>query len=82
MRIDILTLFPEMFSALSTSIIGKAVEKGYIKINITDIRPFSLDKHKKCDDYLSNCYSFHIILLLQNRELVTTLYFTIIPRFR
>lgn len=51
MRIDILTLFPEMFSALSTSIIGKAVEKGYIKINITDIRPFSLDKHKKCDDY-------------------------------
>lgn len=51
MRIDVLTLFPEMFAPLSESIIGKAREKGLIEINVTDIRKFSADKHKKCDDY-------------------------------
>ena len=51
MKIDILTLFPEMFAPLTTSIIGKAVENGLIQINVTDIREFSKDKHKKCDDY-------------------------------
>lgn len=51
MRIDILTLFPEMFTALKSSIIGKAVDGGLLDIRITDIRPFSKDKHKKCDDY-------------------------------
>ena len=51
MRIDVLTLFPEMFAPLSESIIGKAREKGLIEINVTDIREFSADKHKKCDDY-------------------------------
>ena len=51
MRIDILTLFPEMFEALNSSIIGKAKESGLLDIRITDIRPFSNDKHKKCDDY-------------------------------
>ena len=51
MRIDILTLFPEMFTALNSSIIGKAVEGGLLDIRITDIRTFSKDKHMKCDDY-------------------------------
>ena len=51
MKIDILTLFPESFSALKESIIGRAVESGILKIKITDIRDFSKDKHKKCDDY-------------------------------
>lgn len=50
MRIDILTLFPEMFSALQTSILGRAQQSGKIEINIIDIRDFTLDKHKKCDD--------------------------------
>jgi len=50
MIFDILTLFPEMFEPLSKSIIGKAVEKGIIDINIIDIREFSMDKHKKVDD--------------------------------
>ncbi len=50
MKIDILTLFPEMFGALSESIIGRARDKGLIEINIIDIRNFSKDKHKKCDD--------------------------------
>ncbi|MBQ7578954.1 MAG: tRNA (guanosine(37)-N1)-methyltransferase TrmD, partial [Clostridia bacterium] len=51
MRIDILTLFPEMFAPLKTSLLGKAQDKNALKINIIDIRNFSLDKHKKCDDY-------------------------------
>lgn len=51
MKIDILTLFPEMFAPLKTSLIGKAVEKQSVEINVIDIREFSLDPHKKCDDY-------------------------------
>lgn len=51
MKISILTLFPEMFAPLKTSILGKASEKGLIDINIINIRDFSKDKHKKCDDY-------------------------------
>ena len=50
MRIDILTLFPEMFAPLKTSIIGKATENGALDIRITDIRTYSKDKHHKCDD--------------------------------
>ena len=50
MKIDILTLFPEMFGALNQSIIGRACEKQIIDINIVDIRDFSKDKHKKVDD--------------------------------
>lgn len=51
MRIDILTLFPQMFSSLNESILKRAQEKDLISINVIDIRDFSLDTHKKCDDY-------------------------------
>lgn len=50
MKINILTLFPEMFEPLRTSIIGRACEKGLIELNIINIRDFSKDKHKKVDD--------------------------------
>ena len=50
MRIDILTLFPEMFAPLSMSILGRAQKNGKIEIVVTDIRNYTLDKHKKCDD--------------------------------
>lgn len=50
MKIDILTLFPEMFSSLNQSIIGKAIENNLIEINLINIRDFSKDKHKKVDD--------------------------------
>jgi tRNA (guanine37-N1)-methyltransferase len=51
MKIDVLTIFPEMFRGpFSESLIGKAVKKEVLKINITDIRSFSKDKHKKVDD--------------------------------
>lgn len=51
MRIDILTLFPDAFSYLNSSIIKRAKEQSLLEINIIDIREFSKDKHKKCDDY-------------------------------
>ena len=50
MKINILTLFPEMFKPLEESIIGRAIEKGIIELNIVNIRDFSKDKHKKVDD--------------------------------
>ena len=50
MKFDVLTLFPEMFSALDESIIGRGKEKGLIDINLINIRDFSKDKHKKVDD--------------------------------
>ena len=50
MKISILTLFPEMFEPLKTSIIGRACEKELIQIKIINIRDFSKDKHKKVDD--------------------------------
>ncbi len=50
MKIDVLTLFPESFAPLKTSIIGRAVESGKLEINLVNIRNFSKDKHKKCDD--------------------------------
>jgi tRNA (guanine37-N1)-methyltransferase len=52
MKIDILTLFPEMFASLKESILGRALEKGLFEINLINIRDFSLDKHKKVDDYV------------------------------
>lgn len=51
MRIDILTLFPEMCEAtLAESIIKRARENGFIEINCKNIRDFSEDKHKRVDD--------------------------------
>ncbi len=50
MKFDVLTLFPEMFTPLKESIIGRAMKNGHIDINITNIRDFSKDKHKKVDD--------------------------------
>lgn len=51
MKINIMTLFPEMCeSVLSESIIGRAREKGYVEINCINIRDYTLDKHRRVDD--------------------------------
>jgi len=51
MRIDILTLFPNMFNGfLNESIIKRAQEKGLVEINIINFRDYSLDPHHKVDD--------------------------------
>lgn len=51
MKIDVLTIFPEMFSALDHSMIARAREAGIIDLQVTDIRAFSESKHKNTDDY-------------------------------
>jgi len=51
MKINILTIFPEMFQPLKESMLGRAEENGIIEFNIVDVRAFSQDKHKKTDDY-------------------------------
>ncbi len=50
MRLDILTLFPDMFTPLKESIIKRASDKNLVEINIIQIRDFSQDAHKKTDD--------------------------------
>lgn len=52
MRIDILTIFPEMFTGpFDHSIVKRAVEKQQVTIRIHDIRDYSTDKHRRVDDY-------------------------------
>lgn len=50
MRFDVLTLFPEMFTCMQQSMLGKAQEKKLIDIHLVNIRDFSHNKHKKVDD--------------------------------
>ena len=51
MRIDILTLFPEMLEAtLATSIVKRAQDGGQVEIHIHDIRSWADNKHRKVDD--------------------------------
>lgn len=52
MRIDLLTLFPAMCEAvLSESILGRAREEGLVTVECHDIRAYTLDKHRRVDDY-------------------------------
>ena len=52
MRIDILSLFPEMFTGpLTESIVGKAVEKGILDIEVTNFRDYTTDRQNHVDDY-------------------------------
>lgn len=52
MKIDVLTLFPDMFTAfLNESIVKRAIDMGKAEINIHNIRNYSKDPHKKVDDY-------------------------------
>ncbi len=51
MKITILTLFPEMFSALGASILGRAQKEKKLELEVVDIRDYTEDKHQKCDDY-------------------------------
>ncbi len=51
MKIEIATLFPEMFGCLDIGILGRARRNGLLQIGVHDIRAHSTDKHRKCDDY-------------------------------
>ncbi|ATF40898.1 tRNA (guanosine(37)-N1)-methyltransferase TrmD [Weissella paramesenteroides] len=50
MRIDVLSLFPNMFAPMRESIIGKTVERGLVDFNVTDFRNYTDNKHHKVDD--------------------------------
>ena len=51
MRIKVLTLFPNMFApVLSQSILGRALERGLLQVEALDIRAYTQDKHRRCDD--------------------------------
>ncbi len=51
MRIDILTLFPELVEgALTAGLLGKAIEKGILDVGVTNIRDFAHDRHRTVDD--------------------------------
>ena len=51
MRIDILTLFPQMFTSLQESILGRALQEKKFELNLINFRDFAENKHKKVDDY-------------------------------
>jgi tRNA (guanine37-N1)-methyltransferase len=60
MRVDILTLFPEMFGGpfdklragpFGHSIVGRAIERGLLSVTLTNIRDFATDRHRTVDDY-------------------------------
>ncbi len=51
MKIKILTLFPEIYPALHSGVLGKAMDKGLLETEIYNIRDYTTDKHKRCDDY-------------------------------
>ena len=50
MRINILTLFPDMLEPLRQSMLGRAIENGIIELDVTDIRDYTEDKHNRVDD--------------------------------
>ncbi len=50
MKINILTIFPEMFAPLRMSMLGRAIDAGIIELNIVDIRDYTADKHRRVDD--------------------------------
>lgn len=52
LQVDILTLFPEMFSSLlGASILQRAIEQGLVSVNVHNIRDYTYDKHHTADDY-------------------------------
>ena len=52
MKMNVLTLFPEMFvPVIGSSILGRAIGNGLLEIDLINIRDFTVDKHRKVDDY-------------------------------
>jgi len=50
-RIDVLSIFPELFEAfVRTSLVGKAIERGLLEVGVRDLREFSDDRHRTVDD--------------------------------
>jgi tRNA (guanine37-N1)-methyltransferase len=74
MRIDLLTLFPEIFeSPFSHSMMKRAIEKGYVEIYIHNIRDYSTDKHKSVDDYAFGGGAGMVMLIQPIEDLISKL---------
>lgn len=51
MRVQVLTIFPELFGPfLATSLVGRAIEKGILDVQVVDLRSFTEDRHRSVDD--------------------------------
>jgi len=51
MRVQVLTIFPELFGPfLATSLVGRAIEKGILDVRVHDLRAFTEDRHRSVDD--------------------------------
>ena len=51
MRVQVLTIFPELFAPfLSTSLVGRAIEKGILEVGVHDLRDWTEDRHRSVDD--------------------------------
>lgn len=70
MKIDVLTLFPNMFGPMNQSLMGSAQEKGIIEFKTHDFRQFAVNKHGHVDDYP---YGGGAGMLLQVQPIVETL---------
>lgn len=72
MKIDVLSLFPEMFSGfLKASILGIAIDKQAVEVKVTDFRAYTRDKHKRVDDY---AYGGFAGMVLQPQPIHDALY--------
>lgn len=71
MRIDILSLFPQVFEPyIKTSILGRAKKRGILKINLHNLRKFGIGKHKVCDD---TPYGGHVGMILRVDVIVSAI---------
>ena len=51
LRIDVVTLFPELFGTVRTSVIGRGIERGLVEVVAHDLREHGLGRHRSVDDY-------------------------------
>jgi tRNA (guanine37-N1)-methyltransferase len=74
MRIDLLTIFPELFeSPFNHSMLKRAKEKGIVEIYIHNIRDYSTDKHKSVDDYSFGGSAGMVMMIQPIESLILTL---------
>ncbi|MFP4470860.1 MAG: tRNA (guanosine(37)-N1)-methyltransferase TrmD [Bacteroidales bacterium] len=74
MRIDILTIFPEMFEGpFAHSIIKRAVEKNLAEIHLHDIRDYAKNKHRRVDDYAYGHGAGMVMMIQPVADLIDTL---------
>ena len=73
MKIDVLSLFPEMYDGiLNSSIIKRAIAKKLVTINVHNFRDYSLSPHKKVDDYpIMMIIRIHLVGMLLKHLIVT-----------